>query len=182
MIKSLEIKNFQSHEHTKLDFHHGINVICGKSTSGKTAIIRALRWVCFNRPAGLRFLSNFTENGTCEVILKKENGSVGLRKDSKGAEYTLDGSRHFSKLSTNLPDHVVETINLSEINFQDQLEQHFLITDTPGQVAATINKLTKIENVDEWVSGLTTDINSCTREILILNNQIDEHSKQLLNP
>ena len=52
MIKEINIKNFQSHDNTNLILDSGVNVIVGSSDSGKSAIIRALRWVTSCVPRG----------------------------------------------------------------------------------------------------------------------------------
>jgi exonuclease SbcC len=52
MITQLNITNFQSHVKSVLKLSPGINVICGPSDSGKSAIIRGLRWVIENQPTG----------------------------------------------------------------------------------------------------------------------------------
>ena len=57
MISGLLLKNFQSHKKTILHFHPGVNAIIGKSNSGKTAILRALYWIIYNRPSGISFVS-----------------------------------------------------------------------------------------------------------------------------
>jgi len=49
MLKKISIQNFQSHKKTELDLVDGINVIYGLSQSGKSAILRALNWIIFNR-------------------------------------------------------------------------------------------------------------------------------------
>lgn len=56
-IKSIEIENFQSHKYSKLDFSERLNVIVGPSDNGKSAIIRALKWVLFNEPKGTDFIT-----------------------------------------------------------------------------------------------------------------------------
>jgi DNA repair exonuclease SbcCD ATPase subunit len=52
MIKRIEIKNFQAHKNTEIDFDPGVNVISGASDAGKSSIFRALLWVITNRPSG----------------------------------------------------------------------------------------------------------------------------------
>ena len=52
MIHSIKIQNIQSHKDTQLEFNPGINAIVGSSNNGKSAILRALYWVVYNRPLG----------------------------------------------------------------------------------------------------------------------------------
>lgn len=61
MIKSIELKNIQSHENTRLDFDKGINVIVGSSNNGKSAILRGLYWARYNRPLGCRLTRKFNQ-------------------------------------------------------------------------------------------------------------------------
>ncbi|MFR9297315.1 MAG: AAA family ATPase, partial [Aedoeadaptatus pacaensis] len=43
-IEKIILVNFQSHVYSELSLSRGVNVIVGPSDSGKTAIMRALRW------------------------------------------------------------------------------------------------------------------------------------------
>ena len=168
MFKRIEIKNFQSHKNTSLDLVNGVNVIVGQSDSGKTAIIRALRWLVDNRPSGFRFHSDFTEDETQVSCLldsgikithaKKKNQAVYLLESSKGKE-------EFGSVGTNVPDQVKAALNLSDINFSYQMDKPFLITDSPGEVARTFNKVTRLERVDEWVKEVASKIRSKKGEV-----------------
>ena len=57
-IKSIELQNFQSHVKTIIEPAPPgqLTVITGPSDSGKTAIIRALKWLFYNQPAGADFM------------------------------------------------------------------------------------------------------------------------------
>ncbi|MDO5041249.1 MAG: AAA family ATPase [Peptoniphilus sp.] len=66
-ISKLEIENFQSHKYTLLDFDKGLNVIVGNSDSGKTAIIRAIKWALYNEPQGDYFIRQGDKNISVSV-------------------------------------------------------------------------------------------------------------------
>ena len=74
MIKSLSIKNYQSHKDSYLEFSEGVNCILGGSDNGKTAIIRAINWIMTNRPLGESFRSNW--GGKTEVELFTDDASI----------------------------------------------------------------------------------------------------------
>lgn len=80
-IKSIEIENFQSHKYSKLDFSENLNVIVGPSDNGKSAIIRALKWVLFNEPKGTEFI-RYGEN-FCRVSIILSDGSKIIRERTK---------------------------------------------------------------------------------------------------
>lgn len=54
-FKRLTVENFQNHINTTVEFAQAgqLTVLIGRSRSGKTAIIRALRWLLYNSPSGV---------------------------------------------------------------------------------------------------------------------------------
>lgn len=166
MIKSLKIANFQSHEKTNLVFHPGVNIIIGESDSGKSAIIRALRWVSRNKPSGDSVRSY--QGGKTLVLLETEEGFVYRTKD-KTDQYELhpNGGHNllFKAFGTNVPEEIVTFLNLDEVNLQFQLDSHFLLSKSPGEVAAYFNKIAKLDkinkglqNVNSWIRDLNSVI------------------------
>ena len=121
MLNKIKIENFQSHKKTELDLVPGVNVVVGKSNSGKTAILRALKWLVFNRPLGFRFHSEFTDDPTF-VSIEDEINEIGMEKDKNGAIYYV-GEQSFEKMGTDIPDLAKEALNLTELNFSDQLNK-----------------------------------------------------------
>jgi len=162
MIHSLEITNFQSHAKSKLNFSEGVNVIVGASDSGKTALIRALRWVVWGRPTGDSIRSNW--GGETSVALTTEDGTV-LRTKDKSDSYVLaaEGREEltFKAFGTTVPQEVNSLLNLSELNLQSQLDSPFLLSMSPGEVATFFNKVAKLESIDKG----TTNVNSAIREL-----------------
>lgn len=173
MIKSLEIFNFQSHKHSVLDFHPNVNVIVGLSDAGKSAIIKALRWVISNRPTGESFRSHW--GGKTEVILTLDDCVISRSKDKENL-YTLN-DLEFRAFSTNVPQEIINALNMSDVNIQYQLDTHFLLSDSPGEVAQHFNKVAKLDKIDlaqsniaNWIRGITKDIE--TKKELIASNEI----------
>ncbi|HAA42512.1 MAG TPA: chromosome segregation protein SMC, partial [Ruminiclostridium sp.] len=79
-IEEIIIENFQSHKNTKITFKDGLNVIIGASDHGKSAIIRAIKWVLYNEPRG----SDYIRQGAnyARVTLKMSNGYTIIRERS----------------------------------------------------------------------------------------------------
>ena len=152
-MKSIKISNFQSHEDTQLNLDPHVNIIVGQSSSGKTAIFRAIEWLNSNRPLGTRFITHGKEKATVKI------DDVEGVKSNKGKTFYKVGDSTFDS-GSNIPDLVLEKLNLTELNVQNQLDEHFLITSSPGEVARTFNRILNIEKVDEYVSKLTRSINT----------------------
>jgi DNA repair protein SbcC/Rad50 len=178
MIKKLGIKNFQSHTNSQLEFHPGVNVIIGESQAGKTAIIRALSWLVKNRPTGIRY-KNRSSRSNVEVEATFAPGTeVKLVKGKAISEYTLNGQA-FSKFGAEVPVEVSEAINIGELNIQSQLDSPFLITDSSYQVSHAINKITKMEESDEWVQTLNTKLMQNGQSKRLLQLELEELANKL---
>jgi exonuclease SbcC len=167
MLQSLEIQNFQSHKFTKLDFDPGVNVIIGSSDSGKSAILRTLRWLAWNRPSGDTLRSWW--GGKTFVKATLDNGTVERSKD-KAEEYVLNDSLTLKAFGLSVPEDVSKLLNLSEINLQAQLDAPFLLSSTPGEVALHFNKVAGLDKIDKSQQNVE-------REIRELNSYIGKTKK-----
>ena len=172
MLKKLVIENFQSHEKTELNLDAGVNVITGVSQSGKTAILRALYWLLHNRPSGDRIRCSFAKGATTVMIETVEGDRIWHVKDEKVNSYAINDSV-FDKIGRDIPDMVQRALRVSELNVQKQLDEPFLVTSSAGEVAKTINRITRLEMVDNWVTDLTQNINSINREKERLETEIE---------
>jgi exonuclease SbcC len=145
-----------------MEFASGVNVIIGSSDSGKSAIIRTLRWVVWNRPSGDALQS--TWGGQTSVELEIEEGIIVRIKDKKdyyklygGSDADLD----FKAIGTGVPEEVSRILNINEINLQYQLDSPFLLSNTPGEVATHFNKVARLDKIDQG----TSNVNSWVREL-----------------
>lgn len=148
MIDSVIIKNFQSHKNSELEFTPGLNVIIGQTDSGKTAILRALNWVFTNRPMGDSFKSHW--GGECSVKIKTNSNEISRIKGSSNS-YQLNGI-NFTAFGTGVPDEITTALNISEINYQKQMDAPYLLNETPGAVASHFNKIANFEQIDKSIS------------------------------
>ena len=51
-FKTLHLKDYQAHKDTTINFTQGLNIIIGESDMGKSSILRALRKLVRDVPAG----------------------------------------------------------------------------------------------------------------------------------
>lgn len=193
MIKYLDIQNFQSHEHSRLEFVPGLNVIQGISLNGKTAIARALNLIINNRPMGAKYYSNFApdKGSTIIEIGLDDSKPIKLEKQIKrkpdgkkivektiyaiaDEEVEFTGSAKNDKGREDVPDVIKQAFNFTELNMQRQFEAPFLILSSSGEIARAINRITKQEKVDEWVSEFTRRINRKRNEVELLETQVKE--------
>jgi len=162
MIEKLSIRNFQSHKKTTLDLHKGVNVIIGNTDSGKSAVIRALRWVTTNSPSGDAFRS--WDGGDTSVSIRLENEDIIKRTKGTENKYVFGGMK-FTGIGTDVPAPIKEAINMNDTNLQVQLDSPFLLSNTSGDVAKFFNRIANLDKIDSgqknvksWMRTIVQDI------------------------
>ena len=145
MLERLLIRNFQAHRKFELSFGPGVTTILGRSDSGKSSVLRALRWVGTNRPKGDDFVSHGTKS--CEVLLVVDGREVAR---SKGKEnlYRLD-SAEYKAFGSEVPEDVARLLAVCELNFQRQLDAPYWLGDPAGKVSRELNEAVNLSLIDE---------------------------------
>lgn len=176
-IKQLRLKNFQSHEDTVLDFVPGLNVLLGNSDTGKSAIVRAIRWLFYNEPAGDEFLQR--GKSLVEVEAEFYDGSRLKRSREKGKnayDLTLASqeSMHFEGFGRTVPKEIVDYFHLKKfplglnedltLNIADQLEGPFLLQEKDSNKANAIGRLVGIHYIDQAQRNVNRDIVGLNRD------------------
>jgi exonuclease SbcC len=168
MITELDIYNFQSWEEGHFVFHPGVNVIVGDSDMEKSAMLRSIRWVVWNRPSGTSVKSWW--GGPTSVELVTPEGIV-IRAKDKEDTYTLGiagrKDMKFKAFGLSVPPEISELLDLSDVNFQKQIDQPFLLSQTPGERAIYFNRIAKLDkidiglfNINSWIRDLNSTIGS----------------------
>lgn len=184
MINSIKIQNFQSHKDTQLEFHPGVNIIVGSTDSGKSAIIRALRFVVWNKPQGEGFRSHW--GGDTEVVVETEEVWVtrmkSKTKSSYAIHYPVDTGKEptiYKAFGADVPDEIEAVFNMSEINLQSQLDSPFLLSDTAGEVAKHFNRIAHIEKIDQATKKVKSKIQNLTNTIVHKKQEIERQELDL---
>ncbi len=179
MIKTASIKNLQSHKNSILEFDKGLNVIIGKTDSGKTAIMRALRLVIENRPTGDGFRSNW--GGDTSVVIETFEGSEISRIKTKNKNsYELDGME-FLAFGQNIPEEITKALNMDDVNLQQQMEGVFLLSKSPGDIASYFNKIGKLDKIDSSIQFIQKSINTTNQSIKNSEFNVKTYNEKLEN-
>jgi DNA repair exonuclease SbcCD ATPase subunit len=187
MLNSLFIKLYQSHKDTELHFHPGVNGIIGKSLSGKTAIIRAIKWLITNRPSGFKFHSKFAskKRKTAVMLVTRDGNKVTLAKQGTKGMYEVDRidsnaePLQFKKIGKQVPDIVKDKLNLTELNIQEQFDSPFLILSSAGEIAKTVNRVTQIDDIDKWIKLINRSINVFSGRINVYTEDLESIDDEL---
>lgn len=171
MLRKIIIKNFQSHKKTVVKLTEGSNIIVGKTDSGKSAIVKAVFWVCFNRPLGDDYVSWWEHDGTC-VSLHFDNGTVKRVKSKKDNAYYLiiDGKEQRYMADRSVPEPISDFLKMESMNFHMQRERTFMLDWTPAERGQFINKITNLESIDTAISNIKRRVSTESKQ---LDNLID---------
>jgi len=180
MIKSIHIKNFQSHKDTELELHPGLNVIYGPSDSGKSAIIRAIRWVIKNKPKG----NSIVRKGTraASVSLYTPNGDFVQHNRSKSVSSYRVNDIDFPQMGKDVPQEVLNLFPFVDENIQYQLDMPFLVMESPGKIADLFNDVTNLTKADMIGRELDRRRKECNRKYSEKQEEIKNIKEQLDNP
>lgn len=172
MLTSLELKGFQSHLHTKIDFVGGVNILVGQSRNGKTAVLRALRWLTENRPIGI---DGFITHGQKEisVTLQLDGHTIVRRKNNRENVYILDGEK-FAGIGSNVPEPVARMLNLSDLNISSQFDQPYLLFDSPGQVAQQLNAVVHLDQIDTALAAAASMKRANDQDMRVQEARVEE--------
>ncbi len=176
MITEIQLINFQNHSNTLLKLSPNINVISGSSDQGKTSIHRAIYWVVFNKPLGDAFMKD--GESQVSVIIKTEKHTIERTKSSSKNYYKIDGVQ-FNALRTEVPEEVNKILGISPTNIQLQLEQHFLLSSTGGEVAKAINAVADLGEIDTATSSINKTYRGLRDKRAFLEETIKKKEDQL---
>jgi len=182
------VENFQSHEHSELEFSSGLNVIVGPSDYGKSALVRALRWLFYNEPRGADFIR--VGANECRVTVELDDGTKisRIRGSSGRNRYLLQrpGEREqvFEGFGSEVPAEIVEASGMRkvfiddrhkvELNFGGQLEGPFLLAENAAVRAKMIGQLGGVHILDTAQKSVASDLRRMRSEESQLAQEIEK--------
>lgn len=192
MIKTLILKNFQAHSHLELNFQMGINIIHGETDSGKSSIVRALRWICFDDFSSNEARKLGTKETVVTVIFDSGIEISRIKSNSVNA-YTLKNGneeKRFDAIGKGIPEEISKVFGMElldvdgvkiNLNIAEQLAAPFLLgKEFPSTFRAKLfNQLTGNDIQDKIFKGLNKDILGFGRDISSLEKQTIDHQKEL---
>ncbi len=180
MINQILIKNFRTYGEAIINLSPQLTAIVGLPQSGKTNILRAIELVRTNKPLGNKFKPKFLKQKKIvpSITITTDTDVISFEKQNTKSIYSLNNGEKLSA-GQNVPVEIDQALNLSDTNFQHQIDRAFLITDTPGEVIKTINKITNLENVDDWFKEINREITQKNTRIEIYQKENEEKEIEL---
>jgi exonuclease SbcC len=184
-FKNILLEDFQAHRRLSLVFSPTITTIKGPTDVGKSAILRALRWVCLNDLDGPS--EAYIRDGakSVNVLLETVEGDVILReKSSRENIYGLNGD-DFKAVGSSVPDDITGTLRVSTLNFQGQYEAPFWFSESAPEVSRQLNAVIDLSIIDTTLSNIVSTVrqaaerrNVCQERIRKLTEEQNEMAAQ----
>lgn len=193
-LKSIWIENFQSHSQTKLEFADAgqLTVIVGPSDSGKTAILRALKWVLYNQPQGADFIRAGATQAV--VALTYADGRMVVRERGRSYNrYRLvrpgQEDQVYEGFGSDVPLEIQEVTGVRPVeigdlsltlNLSEQLDGPFLGKSiSAGARARVLGQLAGTEEVDHAARTLGADLHRASQEEKRLSGELETLAAQI---
>lgn len=198
-IEKVEIKGFQSHSDSVFRLSPGLTVITGPSDSGKTALIRSIRWVAFGEPQGEAFMLTIKDPNTdiavkqaeiTEVKITLEDAVVITKTRRKGKTTYTHSSYPEPWEKAEVPKEIKEALGLTKnsygdnfetaLNFAFQLEAPFIISETASIGAKVLGVIAGTEVIDKAISSISKSTFKLREDKRAADKQIGELNVELL--
>lgn len=193
MVKVI-LTNFQSHKYSEIEFDNGLNIVVGPSDSGKTAILRGIRWALFNEPSGDYFIREGESECSVEIVFNEGTRVKRYRSKSKNIYYLYDSLNNeikFEGFGTNVPDEIINATGIKKIlldsdtsisiNLSEQLEGAFLLSERTSTRANSIGRLVGVNIIDDALRESLRDIRNLSNNKKNVDDKIVELEDELLN-
>lgn len=184
MLKKAEVHNFQNVKKAVFDFHPLTNIIAGESDNGKSTCYNNIIWNIRNKPSGYNFKPHNAKRGVTTVSdITYDNCSVRKEKSKSKHKYILNGEENkpFEAFGQNVPPQISDLINIPDYCIQTQFDKHFLLDDSPGEVAKKINDVCDLSIIHETSSKIDSIVSKAKRDLEYTKETLDEKNKELKN-
>ena len=166
----LTLQNFQCHRRLEIPLSQ-ITTIVGSSDSGKSAVIRALNYLCLNNLRGNSFITHGKDK--CAITLEVDGQTIQRTKTKTSNSYATD-MNEYAAVSSEVPPEIAKILNIGEINIANQHDPLFWFSLTSGQLAKELNAIADIAWVDRVLQVSVSDLRKLNAEIDVTNSRITE--------
>jgi len=194
-IASLELRNFQLHKDTKIEFSPGLNIILGSNNRGKSTIMRAIQYLVTCRPT--TEIEGLTRWGNNALFIKltMSDGSWVIREKGKDInQYQVYDARkggdplRLSGFGISVPEQVVETLGMGLVSFGNrknvflnlsQQDEVFLIGEGEIEMARWMYSITNLNDIRGAMDQMTRECRTLGDQVKDSDIRIDELQRKM---
>lgn len=196
-LSQIVLENFQSHKNSVFDVSEGLNIFTGESSNGKSAVMRAMRWLMDNQGKAQR--ESFIRHGAdfAKVTAVFDNGKMISRiihtqahKDNGWEIFDpLTGETHAG--NTRMIDEVQEHFGFTkvkydvnddlDVNFMNQGDGWYFIGDhvTASKRAKIIGAIFGTHYTDAVMRDLERDLRKIRQESKVREDDLAKTTERI---
>jgi len=170
-FKSLHLENYQAHKDTTINLTTGLNIIIGESDIGKSSILRALRKLVRDVPAGKDHINKDATSMKLSLTVVDDNEQefIIIREVTPSKNlYWLD-KQEFGGFGREIPEEIQNILEmfLIELENSEKVDLHFFDQhDTPFMVARgsagirskLLGRIAGLHTLDKGIVAVNKDI------------------------
>lgn len=170
MIERLTIREFQTHHLLRVELDPGVTTIVGPTDAGKSAVLRALRWLALNRPGGDAFIRDGSRKTKVTLMV---DGHRLVRSKGPRNIYRF-GDKELVAFGSEPPVEVSRLLNVSAINFACQHDPPFWFSDSAGGVSRRLNEIVNLGAIDTTLARLNASLRASGEQKAVVASRLAE--------
>lgn len=171
MFEKLEIRGFFNHTRLNVEFGKGVTSIIGPNFAGKSSVIRAIKLVTRNTPAGDSFINWDSEKAAIRLVA---DGQKITRKRGRSENTYRLGKKDYVAFGNEVPCSIKEVLNVADVNFQAQQSAPFWFCETAGAVSRQLNAIVNLGVIDTTLSKIAAELHKANVAIEITQERLGE--------
>ncbi len=175
MINKIKIRNFTTQKKCEIEFGPHVTTLTGSSFTGKSTILRAIRFAAMNKPSGDKMISWGEDRTTVRLYIDDQRI---IRRKGKGVNSYKLGNEVFKAFGNNVPQPIADLVNMDVLNFQGQHDKPFWFCETAGEVSRQLNKIVDLEVIDRTLSNIDGGIRDVNGEIKLTKKRLEDAEEQ----
>lgn len=186
MLTRLDIRNFQTHHSLSIDLDPRVTTIVGGSDSGKSAVVRALRWVALNKPNGKDFIRWGSKKTSVTVTAGRSFKIKRVRGKTRQNAYLVrqkagnrKGRALYKAFGTKLPQPVFDLLKMTDANFQNQHDSPFWFCDSQAKVSKNLNEVVNLSLIDEVLTRLAALVRKTKEGVSLYRDDYREAKRKV---
>jgi DNA repair protein SbcC/Rad50 len=171
VLEQLTFTNFQCHKSRVIELDPFVTVLIGDNGSGKTAILRGLKFLALNEWDGTANEMISWGEESCEAALLVDGRTIRRVKSKDSNLYYLD-DEEFKAFHPNVPEPVQNLLKMGPDNFQDQHDAAFWLHLNSSQAATALNEIFSLTQIDEALDAVAREVRQATTRVNVSKERL----------
>lgn len=174
VLERIDLMNFQNHRRKTIRLSPTVTCLVGDNEAGKSAIWRALRWVCLNEPLGSWMIRFGEKEAKARLWV---DGHKVTRAKGVDNLYQLDKKQSLKAFAATVPDEIARLVNVSDLNFQSQVAQPFWFAESAGKISRELNAVVALDIIDIALANAANAVKRASVAVDLAATRVSDSAK-----